>query len=394
MTAASRWLAFMVVGGLGAFVQAVALVALARGVGLHYLVATALAVELAVLHNFLWHERWTWRDRPAPGLAARAARLVSFHITNGLVSMVGNLVVVGLLVTAVHAPLAAASVAGIIVTGALNFVASDRLVFAPQRWLRALGAAGTTRVAAFALFTVVTGVSTSAAQLPRETVEAWDRYARGVEARLARERQAAEPPVLSAALMSGDIDVTSGDIVAVPGGLIHHWRGRIVLAGVALEDLLARVDSPERAARRQDDVLEARVLERDGNRIRLYLKVSRKSLITVTYHTEYLIERQRDSSRSAWSRSIATKIAELENAGTPQERQKPEGRDWGFLWRLNAYWRYSQLDDGVLVELETISLSRGIPLGLGPFIRPIIDREARKSLVKTLLALRAHPTGR
>lgn len=381
-----RWMVFTIIGALGFVLQAVTIAALTRGVGLHYLLATAIAVELAVLHNFVWHERWTWRDRPASGVATRLARLASFHLTNGVVSIAGNLALVSVLVEALGAPLVAGSATAMIATGVLNFIASDRLVFGAQRRLQALVSV---RAAAVALLVLLAGAPPSAAQPHSETVEAWNRYARTVEARIAQERRAAQPPVLSAALMNGEVDVADGAVISVPKGLIHHWRGQMLLPRVTLEALLSSVDSPERTAKRQDDVLEARVLERDGNRMRLFLKVRRKSLVTVTYHTEYLVENRRDSPRSAWSRSIATKIAELEDAGTAEEREKPANRDWGLLWRLHAYWRYTEIDEGVLVELETISLSRGVPIGLGPIVRPIIAREGRQSLTKTLVAFRA-----
>ena len=88
-----RGLAFCAVGALGIAVQLGALDALTHVAGLHYLPATALAVEAAVLHNFLWHERWTWSDRTVRGKSASWTRLWRFNAANGGISMVGNLVV-------------------------------------------------------------------------------------------------------------------------------------------------------------------------------------------------------------------------------------------------------------------------------------------------------------
>ena len=88
------------------------------------------------------------------------------------------------------------------------------------------------------------------------------------------------------------------------------------------------------------------------------------------------------------SRSLSTKIAELDKPGTPREREKKAGEDSGFLWRLNAYWRYEQLGDGVLIECESISLSRSVPYLLRPLANPIVDRIARESLRNTLGSLR------
>jgi hypothetical protein len=108
----------------------------------------------------------------------------------------------------------------------------------------------------------------------------------------------------------------------------------------------------------------------------------------VTYDTEHAIENRRLSETRASKRSVATKIAELADAGTPREREKPPGSDRGFLWRLNAYWRYEQIDGGVLIECESVSLSRSVPMLLRPFVSGIVERIARESLQKTLMSLK------
>lgn len=128
---AARWLKFNAVGALGIAVQLAVLAAL-RAAALHYLGATALAVEAAVLHNFVWHERWTWRDRAGPGLG----RLVRFHLTNGLVSIGGNLLFMRLLVGWLGLPVLPSSLGSIAACSVLNFLASDRLVFTEGRYPR------------------------------------------------------------------------------------------------------------------------------------------------------------------------------------------------------------------------------------------------------------------
>ncbi|MBZ5515825.1 MAG: GtrA family protein [Acidobacteriia bacterium] len=85
-----RWLRFNAVGAMGAALQLALLALLVHVVGMHYLWATALSVEAAILHNFLWHRRWTWADRRGASDGAAAA-LARFNLTNGLVSISGNL---------------------------------------------------------------------------------------------------------------------------------------------------------------------------------------------------------------------------------------------------------------------------------------------------------------
>src|SRR6478672_7708773 len=85
----TRWLAFNAVGTAGMAVQLAVVAALVH-VGCHSLVATVLAVEAAIVHNFLWHQRWTWRDRPAQSSSETAGRLLRFQVLNGTISLLGN----------------------------------------------------------------------------------------------------------------------------------------------------------------------------------------------------------------------------------------------------------------------------------------------------------------
>jgi dolichol-phosphate mannosyltransferase len=123
----SRFLKFNGVGAIG-FALQLAVLALLLRLGWHYLAATAIAVELTILHNFWWHERWTWRDRPADA-RIRLHRLWRFHATNGLVSLVGNLVLMRLLVGLAGMPPLAANLVAVLMCSLINFTASDRLVF-------------------------------------------------------------------------------------------------------------------------------------------------------------------------------------------------------------------------------------------------------------------------
>jgi putative flippase GtrA len=125
-----RWLMFNGVGLLGALVQLSTLALLVHLAQVHYLLATASAVEAAVLHNFAWHQRWTWRDR-ASGMDRRAAwaALGRFHVANGLVSLAGNVVLMALLVGALHLPPVAANALAILACSVVNYVLGDRWVF-------------------------------------------------------------------------------------------------------------------------------------------------------------------------------------------------------------------------------------------------------------------------
>jgi putative flippase GtrA len=124
-----RWAKFNTVGAVGIGVQLVVLVILRSLVGLNYLVATGLAVEAAVLHNFLWHERWTWVDRTTSGRGV-LRRLLSFNLTTGLVSLIINLGLMRLLVGRFHIQYLIANLFCVAAGSLANFALSDWFVFA------------------------------------------------------------------------------------------------------------------------------------------------------------------------------------------------------------------------------------------------------------------------
>jgi putative flippase GtrA len=117
------------VGILGIGIQLATLAALHGWAGLHYLPATALAVESAVLHNFAWHEHWTWADRPSRTLRESLARLIRFNLTNGAISIGSNLLLMSLLVDGLGIPYLPANLLAITLCSIVNFLASDRYVF-------------------------------------------------------------------------------------------------------------------------------------------------------------------------------------------------------------------------------------------------------------------------
>src|SRR6185436_5105248 len=151
----------------------------------------------------------------------------------------------------------------------------------------------------------------------------------------------------------------------------HDWRGSIVVRNVTVDQLTHALMYPGTAPP-QEDVLASRVLDRSGDSLRVYLRITRRTLMTVTYDTEHQVTFERQGAGSAISRSVSTKIAES------------DGRDRGFLWRLNSYWRYTQVGNDVRVDMRSLSLSRDVPALLRPVSSPIVNRIARESMVKSL----------
>ncbi|MGB7600824.1 MAG: GtrA family protein [Candidatus Sulfotelmatobacter sp.] len=124
-----RWLRFNLVGGIGIIVQLVLLFLLKSVLHFNYLAATVLAVEATVIHNFLWHERYTWADRARPSWRDSLPRLLRFNLTNGAVSIAGNLGLMKLMVDLVNVNYLVANAIAIALCSLVNFVVSDEYVF-------------------------------------------------------------------------------------------------------------------------------------------------------------------------------------------------------------------------------------------------------------------------
>ena len=400
MTSFLRFLRFSIAGATGFAVQIAVLGVLTNWAGVNYLAATAIAVEAAILVNFLWHERYTWKDRPAMTTRERWLRLGKFNAMTSLTSIVGSVLVTAVLVESFTLSPLDANVVAVVVLAVVNFIGANTLVF------RA-GAVGVVMlVASNASF--AGSHDSYEATLQAKTARDFAKYVQTVETRRANEIRNNEPFLdierqpkdqlarSMAALKRGEVIVTRGaadasssNEVAIDGGLVNHWRGVVFVPKVKLDALLKVLQEPQSDKHKQEDVLSSRVVSRDGDSQKVYLRLRRTKFVTVVYDTEYDVDYVRLAPDRALSNSISTKVVEIENAGTPRERALPEGNDHGYMWKLNSYWRYKQVDDGVLVEIESLTLSRNLPAIIGPLIRPIVNSTARESMSRTLASVRA-----
>ena len=124
----ARWWRFNLVGAMGSAVQLIALALFNRWSAGHYLLASATATELTLLHNFNWHLHFTWRDRQEN--STLLSRLLRFHLSNGLISMAGNLILMRLMVQVGHLPLLISNSIAILCCSLINFSLGDRWAFA------------------------------------------------------------------------------------------------------------------------------------------------------------------------------------------------------------------------------------------------------------------------
>jgi len=181
-----------------------------------------------------------------------------------------------------------------------------------------------------------------------------------------------------------------GKPIIVPDGMIHHWIGTVFIPGATLAQTLAlEEDYDHHQEYFRPDVMRSKILRHEGNDYAIDLRLYKKKVITTILDTEHDVHYALVDATHAWSRSRTTRIQEVDNAGEPNERLEPEGRDRGLLWRMNTYWRFEEKDGGTYVECQSVSLTREIPTGFGWMIGPYVNSVPRESLTFTLATTRA-----
>lgn len=251
------------------------------------------------------------------------------------------------------------------------------------------------------------GAEPEPAKLHENTLQAFDRYLKLTETRNAEELKrgtgllwidelpAAQRAEAYAAVKRGEVEMKKLDMrdggkeISCPAGIIHHWVGVVFIPGAKLDDVLGILeDYDKHYIYFGPDVERSKIESRDGDHFRVFLRFRRHKVITVVLNTEHDIEYFHDGSERAHSRSSAVRIAEVENAGQKNEREKPPGEDGGYLWRMETWWRFEERDGGVYVQSEVVSLTRDIPVVLKWLIEPFVTSVPRETLSATLVATR------
>lgn len=245
-----------------------------------------------------------------------------------------------------------------------------------------------------------------AADLSAKTVKAFNRYVKAAEARMQRERRGNDflyidtlpkPQYEEAMSMveHGGVYVqrirtrdAKGQRIDIPGGLVNHWVGDILIPNTKLSsalDVLRDYNNFKNIYK--PEVVRSRLVSReDDDDYEVYLRLQKKTIVTVTLDTWYNIHFMRVDASRGYSRSISTRIQQVEDAGTPQEHLDPVGHDSGYLWRIDSFWRYEQHGNGVIIEWESIALSRPIPFLIAWFVKPLIRSIARETVQNMLTA--------
>jgi hypothetical protein len=257
------------------------------------------------------------------------------------------------------------------------------------------------------LVSLALGPAAEAADLKPATLAAFDRYVKATEQRIAGETSGHGPFIFVDGmaerdrrealdqLRRGDVVVErlttleGGKKVKIDDGLIHHWVGVVFVPGATVGAAVDLLQDYDAHARIYSPAIQAsRILSRDGDRFTVFLRFYMKKVIAATVNTENLAVFERPAPDRAYSSLHSTRVAEVEDPGTPEERERPVGHDSGFVWRLNTYWRFLERDGGAYIQCESVSLSRDIPFGLSWIIKPFITQVPRDTLTYTLARTR------
>src|SRR5712664_3022847 len=268
-------------------------------------------------------------------------------------------------------------------------------------------------LAAFLAFAALPPESAGAAELKQETSEAFDHYIRVTEDRMAEELHDvraflwldgfAEPQRdrLNVQLRQGEIIVERLETlekekrIRVPSGLIHHWVALGFIPGTTLQQVLALLqDYDHHEVIYKPDVPRSKLLVACGNCFKVYMRLHQKAVITAVFNGEFNVSYFPVDESRIYSRSYSTRIAEVENPDRSNEREKPIGKDRGFLWRLYRYWRFQEKDGGVYVQLESVALSRSVPALLAWVVNPLLKSIPREYLSRLLTSTRVALTNK
>jgi hypothetical protein len=254
-------------------------------------------------------------------------------------------------------------------------------------------------LAPFAILLLLLSVALSKAAEPkRETLRAWDDYIVSVNTGVA-ERNAGsraflwvdESPETLRRAQNGDVVITNHDPRKVPQGLIHHWIGAMFIPNVSLDQAMRVLNGYDRYSDMYKPLIrKTSVIEQAGDTVKLNVIAVQKALsVTAAVETDEDIRIARLAPNRVCITADSVRMVEIANYGQASEHAFPEDKRPGYVWRALIVQRLEQRDGGVYVELETISLSRGIPIEVRWLIKPLTDDLPRKMMAVLLDETRA-----
>lgn len=247
----------------------------------------------------------------------------------------------------------------------------------------------------FACFLVLITVSVQGGVKP-ETLAAYQQYVHSQEERLTRENQSqnhflwvTSDESRKQSAHQEEIPVERRDVPDIPGGMIQHWVGGTFIPHTTLEQIKQTDQQYDQYAKfYYPDILRSKLISHTGNHFQVYYRFEKQKVITVVLDTIHEIDFVPLGGKRLFVESRCDHVREVKNPGKPNEELLPEGKDSGFLWAMNSYWKMEQEGDGVYVECEAITLAQKIPFVFAAVVAPIVDSFAAESITNTLKAKR------
>jgi len=234
-------------------------------------------------------------------------------------------------------------------------------------------------------------------KLQPQTIEAFDDYIKDIENEYSLILSGKKPFLwvdnqnaeVQRRVRRGElVIVKERENVEVPNGIIHVWGVSTFMPDTTAEDVVKLLRDYDRHEDIYPSAVDSKLLETKGDTVRGYIRFMYKKVLTAVLNTEHESFLTKLAEGKFAMRVRSTRIAEVVNPGEPTEKELPVGEDSGFMWRLNTYWIILQSEGGVFVECGTVTLTRGIPWGLGWLIRPFITSIPRDSLEEAMQGTR------
>jgi hypothetical protein len=235
----------------------------------------------------------------------------------------------------------------------------------------------------------------ASADAPPATVSVFQAQVARVEARLSRQHASTSgflagvgQPAVDERLRRGEVVVEKLTLdAAVPGAMLHDWRGTAFVPGAnaaSFEHLLRDFGAYPKVYAPQ--VFAARVTGERGDSLQATMRVQQKHVITVVMDSSYDVSFARLDLQHGYSVSRSTHVSEIASPGKADEHALSASDEHGFLWKLNTYWSWEERDGGLYIQIESVTLTRSIPQGLGWVVKPFVESVPRESLEFTLRA--------
>ena len=255
-------------------------------------------------------------------------------------------------------------------------------------------------------------IPATATELKSPTVEAYEHYVALTEARMTADEHngrflsidgfpADAKQKAYADLQKGELYIErtrttdDGHNIRVPDGLIHHWQGVVFIPGATLVDTLGFLqDADHYEEIFKPAVRRSHLISWGENEMKISEQFYHKTVVTVTVNTDFDAHYTFLDPNHLVCRAHSTRVAEVEHVGQDDEHELPVGNDHGYLWRMNTYWHIEQKDGGVYLEVETIALTRNVPMAVQWIVAPLIKSIPRGSMSTFLTTTRTTVTSR